>query len=123
MSSGGSADAEYQINIGINTVVPGDGWGAGTWGADGWGSWFHETAGGGALRLWSQDNFGEDLILTKEMVCFLLGQINGVTTRAQNLIELSDAAPTKSRKVISERDRHVICFGANPLVRLHKTDY
>ena len=38
LSSGGSADAEYQLNVGINTVVPGDGWGAGTWGADGWGS-------------------------------------------------------------------------------------
>ena len=40
----------------------------------------------------------------------------GITSRAKNLIELSDAAPTKSRKVIvSERDRHVICFGANPI--------
>jgi hypothetical protein len=33
LSSAGSADAEYQINIGINTVVPGDGWGAGVWGS------------------------------------------------------------------------------------------
>ena len=52
LSSAGSADAEYQINVGINTVVPGDGWGAGTWGADGWGSASTETAGGGSLRLW-----------------------------------------------------------------------
>ncbi len=42
--------------------MPGDGYGAGTWGADGWGSASEETAGGGTLRLWSQDNFGEDLI-------------------------------------------------------------
>ena len=33
LSSAGSADAEYQLNVGINTVVPGDGWGAGTWAA------------------------------------------------------------------------------------------
>ena len=65
LSSSGSADAEYQINVGINTVVPGDGWGAGTWGADGWGSASSETAGGGTLRLWSQDNFGEDLIFNQ----------------------------------------------------------
>ena len=64
-SSEGSADAEYQINIGINTVVPGDGWGAGTWGADGWGSASSDVVGGGSLRLWSQDNFGEDLIFNQ----------------------------------------------------------
>ena len=45
LSSAGSADAEYQINIGINTVVPGNGWGAGTWGADGWGLASSETVG------------------------------------------------------------------------------
>ena len=117
LSSAGSADAEYQLNIGINTVVPGSGWGAGTWGADGWGSASSEVVGGGTLRLWSQDNFGEDLIFNeRDGFVFYWDKSNGVTTRAQNLIELSDAAPTKSRKVIvSERDRHVICFGANPI--------
>jgi hypothetical protein len=117
LSSAGSADAEYQINTGINTVVPGDGWGAGTWGADGWGSASEETAGGGTLRLWSQDNFGEDLIFNeRDGFVFYWDKTLGTNSRAKNLIELSDAAPTTSRKVIvSERDRHVICFGTNPL--------
>jgi len=117
LSSAGSADAEYQLNVGINTVVPGDGWGAGTWGADGWGSASSETAGGGTLRLWSQDNFGEDLIINqRDGFVFYWDKTLGTSTRAKNFIELSDAAPTKSRKVIvSERDRHVICFGANPI--------
>jgi hypothetical protein len=117
LSSAGSADAEYQINIGINTVVPGDGWGAGTWGADGWGSASSETAGGGTLRLWSQDNFGEDLIFNnRDGFVFYWDKSLGLTSRAKNLLELSDAAPKKSRKVmVSERDRHVICFGANPI--------
>ena len=66
LSSAGSADAEYQLNIGLNTVVPGSGWGAGTWGADGWGSASSEVVGGGTLRLWSQDNFGEDLIFNEK---------------------------------------------------------
>ena len=76
-----------------------------------------ETAGGGTIRLWSQDNFGEDLIFNqRDGFVFYWDKSNGLTTRAKNLIELSDAAPTKSRKVIvSERDRHVICFGANPI--------
>ena len=117
LSSAGSADAEYQINIGINTVVPGNGWGAGTWGADGWGLASSETVGGGTLRLWSQDNFGEDLIFNQRDGCvFYWDKTNGLTTRAINLIEKSDSAPTKARKIIvSERDRHVIAFGANPI--------
>ena len=117
LSSAGSADAEYQINIGINTVVPGNGWGAGTWGADGWGLASSETVGGGTLRLWSQDNFGEDLIFNqRDGFVFYWDKTNGLTTRAINLIEKSDSAPTKARKIIvSERDRHVIAFGANPI--------
>ena len=116
-SSEGSADAEYQLNVGINTVVPGSGWGAGTWGADGWGSASSDVVGGGSLRLWSQDNFGEDLIFNqRDGFVFYWDKTLGTSSRAQNLIELSDAAPTISRKVIvSERDRHVICFGANPI--------
>jgi hypothetical protein len=117
LSSSGSADAEYQLNIGLNVVVPGSGWGAGTWSADGWGSASSETAGGGTLRLWSQDNFGEDLIFNeRDGFVFYWDKTLGTTSRAKNFIELSDAAPTRSRKVIvSERDRHVICFGANPI--------
>ena len=117
LSSAGSADAEYQITIGINTVVPGDGYGAGTWGADGWGSASSETAGGGTLRLWSQDNFGEDLIFNqRDGFVFYWDKTLGTSARAKNLLELSDDAPKKSRKVIvSERDRHVLCFGANPI--------
>ena len=117
LSSSGTANAEYQINTGINTVVPGTGWGAGTWGDGGWGSASTDVVGGGTLRLWSQDNFGEDLIFNqRDGFVFYWDKTLGVSTRAKNLIELSDAAPTKSRKVlVSERDRHVICFGANAL--------
>jgi len=121
LSSAGTADAEYQLNVGINTVVPGDGWGAGVWGSfvggSGWGDPAGETAGGGTLRLWSQDNFGEDLIFNqRDGFVFYWDKTLGTSTRAKNLIELSDAAPIKSRRVIvSERDRHVICFGANPI--------
>jgi hypothetical protein len=75
------------------------------------------TDTGITLRLWSQDNFGEDLIFNeRDGFVFYWDKTLGITSRAKNLIELSDAAPTKSRKVIvSERDRHVLCFGANPI--------
>ena len=120
LSASGTANAEYQLNVGINTVVPGTGWGAGVWGSfvggSGWGDPASATAGGGTLRLWSQDNFGEDLIFNeRDGFLFYWDKSLGLSTRAKSLLELSDSAPLKSRKVIvSERDRHVICFGASP---------
>lgn len=56
---GSSVLAAYQVNVGAEYAVPFSGWGAGAWGAGTWGT-------GGTtvnpLRLWSQYNFGEDLI-------------------------------------------------------------
>ena len=56
---GASVVAAYQINVGPAIAGPLVGWGGGTWGAGVWGT------GGTSLstiRLWSQCNFGEDLI-------------------------------------------------------------
>jgi len=59
-STGGAAViASYQISVGPEYVIPLSGWGAGTWGQGVWG------VGGTSLssiRIWSQNNFGEDLI-------------------------------------------------------------
>jgi hypothetical protein len=59
-STGGAAVvASYQINIGPAYVVPLSGWGAGTWGQGVWGTGGTSLS---SIRLWSQNNFGEDLI-------------------------------------------------------------
>ena len=62
-SGGGSAVvAAYQINTGLDIYVSGNGWGAGGWGTGGWG--LPAALGiGSQLRLWSNDNFGQDLII------------------------------------------------------------
>ncbi len=58
-TTGGSAVvAAYQINIGPAIATPLQGWGAGYWGNNTWGN----TSSVTALRLWSQANFGQDLI-------------------------------------------------------------
>jgi len=61
-SSGGGAavSAEFQINAGNATFSGGVGWGGPPWGYGGWGS---ATVVGTDLRLWSQDNFNDDLIM------------------------------------------------------------
>jgi len=56
---GASVVATYQINTGPATQVPLTGWGAGGWGL---GTWGFGVAGVSALRLWSSNNWGEDLI-------------------------------------------------------------
>jgi len=58
-SGGGTVYAVYQINTGPAYAVPLAGWGAGAWGA---GTWGNGTTSTDSLRLWSQSNFGQDLI-------------------------------------------------------------
>jgi hypothetical protein len=59
-SYGGAAVvAAYQLNVGPASAVPVVGWGGGTWGGGAWGS---GTPTLFPLRLWSQINYGENLI-------------------------------------------------------------
>lgn len=58
-SGGGTVYAMYQVNIGPEYSVALAGWGAGGWGLGAWGV---GATGTDALRLWSQSNFGEDLV-------------------------------------------------------------
>ena len=56
---GTTVSAVYQINTGLAYETPLTGWGAGNWGSGTWGFGGTSTS---ALRLWSQNNFGEDLV-------------------------------------------------------------
>lgn len=59
-ATGGSAVvATYQLNVGSAFAVPLTGWGAGSWGA---GSWGIGSTSNTAVRIWSQSNYGEDLV-------------------------------------------------------------
>jgi hypothetical protein len=59
-SYGGSAvNAAYQIGIGAADSSPIIGWGAGGWGLGPWGT---GTASTTPIRLWQQQNFGENLV-------------------------------------------------------------
>ena len=56
---GGTVITQYQINTGPSFTVPLTGWGTGPWGYGTWGNGQVQTD---AMRLWSQVNFGQDLI-------------------------------------------------------------
>lgn len=58
-TGGSNVVAQFQINTGPAVAVPLTGWGAGTWSA---GTWGIGGTSNTSLRLWSQQNFGEDLV-------------------------------------------------------------
>jgi hypothetical protein len=116
--NGGSAVVgTYQINVGLDTFVKSTGWGVGTWGAGGWGS-SSAISAAGQLRLWTHDNFGENLIINpRGGGIYRWVENNGVTVRAVELSQVSGAnqVPTVALQVItSETDRHLICLGVDP---------
>jgi hypothetical protein len=115
---GASVIGAYQINTGLNTAVTGTGWGAGTWSRGTWGSGATITSSFAQLRIWTQDNFGEDLVISvQDGGIYYWDKSAGLTTRAVPLSSLpgAQATPTIAKSVIvSERDRHVIAFGCDP---------
>jgi hypothetical protein len=125
-SGGASALAEFQVNVGLDTTVTGTGWGAGPYGRGSWGSGYSLLAIGQILRIWSHDNFGEDLLINvRDGGIYYWDRSLGITSRAVPLGNLSGSdgtAPVVARQVmVSNRDRHVIALGcdgeANPGVQ------
>ena len=117
-NGGSSVVGAYQINTGLDTTIVGTGWGAGTWGRGTWGSAASLAASGQTLRIWSHDNFGEDLLINvRDAGIYYWDKTNGTSTRAVAISDLAGAntAPTIAKKVlVSDRDRHVIAFGCDP---------
>lgn len=115
-TGGGTVSAAYQINIGNEIAVPFAGWGAGTFGSGTWGVGGTTVA---EMRLWSQSNFGEDLIFApRGGGMYYWEAAGGVTTRAVNLSSLSGASavPTVVNYiVVSDVNRFVLAFGCNDI--------
>ena len=117
--NGGSAVVgAYQITTGLNTYLSAVGWSAAPWGNGTWGS-------GSALevseqlRLYSQDNFGEDLIFNvRNGGIYYWDQSSGVGVRGVNITSLGGASncPTAAAQIlVSDNDQHIIAFGANTI--------
>jgi len=117
-NGGSGVDGAYQISVGLDSYVPSAGWGSGTWGSSTFGSTTGLTAIG-QLRLWTHDNFGENLIINpRGGGIYRWVENNGTSTRALDLSGLATAnlVPTLGLQVItSEIDRHLIVLGADPI--------
>ena len=115
---GAAVVGAYQINTGLDTTITGNGWGAGTWGRSTWGSGASLLVSGSQLRIWSHDNFGEDLLFNvRDGGVYYWDKGTGTTARGVELSSLSGAntTPTIAKQVlVSDRDRHIIAFGCDP---------
>jgi hypothetical protein len=117
-NGGGSIVGTYQINVGLDVYVPGTGWGLNGWGEGTFGS-VTGLSVVNQLRLWTHDNFGENLIINvRGGGIYQWTENNGVGTRAVDMSGISGAnlVPTVGLQVItSEVDRHLIVLGADPI--------
>ena len=114
----GTIIGNYQINIGLDVYVQSTGWGAGLWGAATWGS-ATSLSFANQLRLWSADNFGQDLVsCPRNGGIFYWTKTDGLTTRSVLLSSKAGAnqVPTVGlQTIVSEKDRHLIVLGADDL--------
>ena len=123
-NGGSNTVGAYQINCGLDVYVSSSGWGAGTWGSGGWGE-AATLSDANQLRLWSIDNFGEDLVACpRSGGLYYWDNTDGVDTRAVAFSSLTNAnlAPTKGFQVIvSDVDRHVLVLGSDPISGTSRT--
>ena len=120
-NGGGSIVGTYQVNVGLDTAVLGNGWGAGTWGRGTWSSGTDISAAGDKLRIWSHDNFGEDLIINARNGGIFYWDKSTNASAFLPAVAISDLSgadsttPTIAKQVlVSDRDRHIIAFGCDP---------
>jgi hypothetical protein len=92
-------------------------------GTRGWGEAFTGAGIGQQLRIWTNDNYGQDLVIAPRGGSVFYWKASlGTQTRAQPLSTLSTnegfdgtRVPTSTLQVIASAiQRFVICFGANP---------
>jgi hypothetical protein len=113
---GAAVVAAYQINPGPEYAVPLSGWGAGAWGS---GTWGLGSTSVDALRIWNQNNFGQDLIFGPRGEGLYYWDANtSLTTRGVLLSSLAGASDVplyQNFLLVSDASRFVIVFGTNEI--------
>ena len=113
-NGGAAVLVKRQINIGAATSTPTSGWGFGGWGSGPFGIGSSSTQ---AVRLWSQNNFGENLVFGyRGGPIFYWTSAGGLSTRAifvADIIGSSDVPLMQNYLLVSDASRFVFAFGAN----------
>jgi hypothetical protein len=113
IGGGSGIIATYQINSGDEVQTPAQGWGAGYYGGGAWSTGLTTESN---IRLWSQANFGEDLIMNyRGGPLFYWDGDGSLSTRATLLSSRvnSLSVPAKANRVlVSDISRFVFCLGS-----------
>ena len=121
LNGGATVKAEYEYPTGLDVYTGGVGWGAGPWSRGAWDS-AYSIGIGQQLRLWSNDNFGQDLVIApRGGAIYYWKDSLGVNFRAKSLKTLSDdegfdgdyVPHTTNQISASSIQRFLIAFGAN----------
>jgi hypothetical protein len=108
--------AEYQVNVGPEIQVPLVGWSGGPWGV---GTWSVGVPGTVELRLWTQSNYGEDLVFgPRGGGIYYWDATSGLSVRGIPLEDLpgsSDVPVVQNVLRVSDVSRFVIAFGCNEI--------
>jgi hypothetical protein len=117
-TSGASETVQYQENIGKEGQTPLTGWGAGAWNEAGT-TWNNSGTTTFGIRLWHQQNFGEDLVLGFDGGKLYTWDVtNGISTRGVLVSSLAGASgvpTTHNNVIVSDVSRFVFCLGVNPV--------
>lgn len=140
-----SATFNYQLTTGNTTFTYGVGWGAGGWGgattgytSTGWGSPAPAGLGIGVqLRLWSQTNYGEDLVFNPRGAAMYYwannaspnlydrGQIikagTSITTKSGSFTPDSTCPSVANFVLVSDASRFTFAFGCNDPTGVYAT--
>ena len=113
---GGDVTAQYQLNVGPEYQIPLVGWGAGGWGTGAWGFGSLSTS---SLRIWSQSNYGEDLVFApRGGGIYYWDATTGLGVRGINIKYLygaSNVPIVQNLVFISDINRFVFALGANEI--------
>ena len=113
---GAAVVAAYQINPGPEYALPLVGWGAGSWGS---GTWGLGATSVDPLRIWNQNNFGQNLIFGPRGEGLYYWDANtSLTTRGvlvSSLAGASDVPLYQNFLLVSDASRFVIVFGTNDI--------
>jgi len=106
----GNCSAVYQLNIGPSIQTFGFGWNAGAWNNSTYGTARSSSTVDIDARLWSINNWGEDLIITqKDGGTFEWNTSGGMSNNRATIVA---NAPTNSTlSLVSTETRHVVCMG------------
>jgi hypothetical protein len=117
-TGGGDVTMTFLFNTGAQTNVFGRGWGAGAWSRGTWSSAATSTVSGTPLRLWSADNFGEDLLFcARQGPLFYWDASGGVSARAVYAEDVTGAVdvPTSILNLLVTPERFVVALGCTPV--------